>query len=283
MRFSRSRRAMLTAALASPALLASCGGGESIVSRFSPSRVLLVDGGGNSWGQDIRNRYGSAPTVVPTGGTDYSLGATPIGAGLGATTLAQRVDLLLAGGVGGNDLVVLSGGLPDLVALANGTQSTAAASDLGKAMADQVRRLVNAGATRVLVGNPYNLARSPLFRGGPREAIASGLTRAFNDRLKVSMVDLGGTVLLFDVEDLVDRIAFAVNNGSGFANFRNASAPACAGSTVGNGSVSGSTCTSGAFGGNDPGVFLFYDPIYLTEYAQTYFGEQAFNLMRRQW
>jgi len=287
MRFSRSRRAVLAAALASPVLLASCGGGgESIVSRFNPTRAVLIEGGGSSWGQQVASQYGIASVFAPTGGPEYSLGATPIGGGLGATTLQQRVDLALAAGVGEDDLVVLSGGVPDIVAETLGAGSVANIEAVADRMADQILRLVAGGATHVLVASAYDVGRTPRFAGTGQEATASNLTQAFNNRLKVRLAVLNGSPLplvLFDAENLLNRIELPVNSGGGFLNFTNASAPACTGSVQGVGTVSSATCTTGAFGGNDPAVFLFYDPVYLTPYAQTVFGDEAYNVARRVW
>ena len=199
MPFMRLRRAVLTAALASSALLAACGGGD-IVDQFTPSRGVLLDGGGNNWAQNVLNRYGSVPATSPAGTADFAVASTPVGAGLGTPSLAQRVDAALAAGLQEGDLVVLSAGVPDIVAEANGARSTAAMQAAGRAMADQVRRLVDGGAKHVLVANAYDLSKAPQFRGGPLERTAFGLTRAFNDALASE-----GAVSLHVLEQVIDN------------------------------------------------------------------------------
>lgn len=281
MPFLRLRRAVLTAALASSALLVACGGGEDIVDRFTPSRGVLMDAGASSWSLVVLAGYGAVPLLAANGGVEASLASVPVAAGRGTASLAQRIDALLAsGGVSASDLVIVSAGVPDILAETQGAQSTDAMAALGQAMADQVRRLVDAGATHVLVANAYDVGKTPLFRNTPQEAVATRLTRTFNDRLKLAMVDLGDNVLLVDAEEYVNRV---VITGGASYSLNNVSNPACAGSTVGLGSVSASSCTSGAFGTNNPAFHLFYDPVYLTPAGQKLFGDYALALLRERW
>ena len=71
--------------------------------------------------------------------------------------------------------------------------------------------------------------------------------------------------------------------GGGGYGLNNITAPACTGSTPGVGVVSTTTCTSGAFGGNDPNTFLFYDTLYLSETIQRTFGSYVYSALRTFW
>lgn len=277
MPFQRVRRALLVTA--STALLAACGGGNEIVDPFTPTRGVLLDGGESSWSQIVLNGYGAVPTVRPAGTLEQSLGSTPVAAGLGAPTLAERVSIAVAGGLGAGDLVILSAGIPDIVAEVRGAQRAATVTAAAAAVSAEVRRLVAAGARHVLVANVYDVGKTPLFRGTPQEAVATSLTRTFNDALKLQLIDLGESVLLVDAERYYNT---AIGAG-GVGSVRNVTQPACAGSTPGTGAVSGSACTSGAFGANNPATFLFYDPLYLTPVGQSLFASEAFQTLRRRW
>ncbi len=279
MRFLRSRRALLTAALATSALLASCGGGGRIESQFTPARGVLIEGAGTSWAQNVLSRYGSIPAVSVSGGPAYSLGAAPILSGNaaftgGTLTLSQRVDAAVGLGLNGNDLVIVSAGLPDIADPA--VDPTLAA----QAMATQVRRLVTAGARHVLVANNYDVGLTPYAAGLAQQALYTTRTRTFNDALKIAMADLGASVLLIDLELYFNQLVASGAPGTGLTN---GTAAVCGGSVIGTGTVSDAVCASGAFGGNNPAVYLFYDPLYLTVKGQELAGATSFNVLRSRW
>ena len=192
MRFQRLRRAFLAAACLS-SLLAACGGGESVVSKFQPTRVIsfgdaFSDIGQRgtqytinnatrvNWTQEFAGRYGIAISPSSSGGTSYAIGnarvtAKPDAAGDATTpSIADQVSTFLASSrPGPTDIVVVSGGTADVLAevaaYRAGTQDAATTTShlaqAGRELGAQVRRLVDAGATHVLVTGVYNLGRSP--------------------------------------------------------------------------------------------------------------------------
>src|SRR6185369_8282073 len=95
----------------------------------------------------------------------------PDAAGNSATpTVTQQVDQFLAGNaVGANDLLVINGGIADIVAEMAKVNSGAQTSDqmiatvkqAGRDLGAQVRRLVQAGGAHVLVVGTYDLGKSP--------------------------------------------------------------------------------------------------------------------------
>jgi phospholipase/lecithinase/hemolysin len=186
------RRAWLLAAGASALLLASCGGG-SVVSQFSPGRIVAFgdgmadlgqagarytvnDGAINNWTQYIAESFGLTLEPSASGGLSYATGnarvtATPDAAGNAATpTVKDQIDTFLASGsFTGDDLVIVSAGTADVIvqaqAVIEGDISAAQAQlntdQAARQLAAQVRRIVDAGAEHVLVVGPYNLGRSP--------------------------------------------------------------------------------------------------------------------------
>lgn len=275
MPFQRLRRDVLMAALVSSALVVACGGGR-IESDYRPTRGILLDGGGNTWAQFALGGYGAVPTVLPTGGTGYALGSAPINVANGTLTLSQRVDAVLAGGVGADDLILMSGGIPDIAA-AVAANDVAAVTAAASAMAAQVLRLENAGARHILVVNNYDLSITPAFVGS---GAASSLTAAFNLRLLEQINDRRRSTRFIDAFAYFNEVRRAGGGGYGLTDV---TAPACTGSAPGVGIVSTTTCTSGAFGANDPNAFLFYDPMYLSEGIQRTFGSFVYGELRTFW
>jgi phospholipase/lecithinase/hemolysin len=189
------RRAWLLAACASALLLASCGGG-SVVSQFSPGRIVVFgdgmadlgqagarytvnDGSVNNWTQFLAESFGLPLAPSASGGLSYATGNArvadhPDAAGDAATpTVKEQIDAFLASGsFTDKDLVIVSAGTSDVIVQAQavltttGTPITPAQAQVnidqaGRQLAAQVRRLVDAGAEHVFVAGPYNLGVSP--------------------------------------------------------------------------------------------------------------------------
>lgn len=277
MPFQRLRRDVLMAALVSSALVAACGGSR-VDSNYRPTRGVLLDGGGNTWAQFTLDGYGAVPTVLPTGGTGYALGSAPINVANGTLTLSQRVDAVIAGGVGPDDLVLMSGGIPDIAAAVPGND-LAAVNAAAVAMAAQVLRLETAGARHILVVNVYDLSKAPAFAAPATAATANALTLAFNLKLLEELNDRRRSTRFVDAYAYFNEVVRVGGSGYGVSNV---TAPACTGSTQGVGVVSTTACTSGAFGG-DPNAYLFYDPLYLSERIQRTYGSVVYNAVREFW
>jgi phospholipase/lecithinase/hemolysin len=316
MPLKRLRRALLALACVSSALLASCGGGD-IVSQFNPGRLVVFgdafsdlgqngtrytvngSGGVDNWTQQLASRYGLSVAARNAGGTSYATGsarvaAKPDAAGNAATpTVAEQVDAFLgAGSFSATDLVVVSGGVGDLIAegaaAMAGTQTAdqaqAAVEQAGRNLGAQVRRVVDAGATHVVVVGPYNLGRSPWARAAGQQGLMENLTTRFNEALLVSIVDLGSKVLYVDAAlyfNLVtgNAVSYGFDNVTGVAC---ASVDPGAGIGIGAGQVSSALCNTGTLaGGISLGTTLFADPVYVTPAAHVRFGDYAFDRLRQ--
>ncbi|MDB5953896.1 SGNH/GDSL hydrolase family protein [Ramlibacter sp.] len=310
------RRTWLLAA-ASALALTACGGG-SIVSSFSPARVVAFgdsmadlgqtgsrytvnDGTINIWTQYVANSFSLPLTNVAQGGTSYATGNArvtihPDAAGNAATpTVTEQVDAFLAAGKPGpQDLIILSAGTADVIAEAqatiNGTQSSATAvahaQQAGIDLAAQVRRLVNAGATHVVVAGPYNLSRSPWSTQLNQSTLLDATSSGFNDKLLVSLVDLGADVLYVDAALEYNLLTSSPTSSS----LTDATTIVCTsvdpgpGIGTGPGQVNSRLCTPSTIQpGLDFSLFLFADRVYPTPRGQQLFGDFAQARIRDRW
>lgn len=311
------RRAWLLAACASALLVTACGGG-SIVSQFTPDRVVAFgdgfsdmgqngsrytvnDGGQNNWTQYIAARFGLPLAATAAGGLSYATGnarvaAKPDAAGSTTTlTVQEQIDAFLAAGAPREgDLLLVGAGTSDVIvqvqAVLAGAQTEAQmleqVGQAGRDLAAQVRRLVSAGARHVVVVGPYNLGRSPWALQTGRKALMESASGRFNDQLLVSMVDLGQNVLFVDAQLYFNLVTGSPANYA----FDNATTPVCtsldAGPGIGTdvGQVNSNLCTTATI---LPGVnyetFVFADRVYMTPHAHRLFGEYAFNRLHERW
>ncbi|WP_298213314.1 SGNH/GDSL hydrolase family protein [Acidovorax sp.] len=311
------RRTVMVAACASAALLAACGSSttESAISpqRFiafgdalsdvgqNGSRYTVNDGSVNNWTLQVANNYGKPLTSVSAGGTSYATGnarvnAKPDAAGNTSTrTITEQIDAFLAGGSFVNtDLVIVSGGISDVIAgmaaVNAGTQTeaamVAAARKAGEDLAAQVRRLVTAGAKYVVVTGTYDLSKTPWAKTIGREALLTNASSRFNDGLLVGIVDLGANVLYVDSAYYVNLYTGVPGN----YGFNNATTPVCTsvdaknGIGIGAGQVNSALCNSSTLlPSASQTSYVFADPIYLTPSAQRQFGTYAYDRLRARW
>lgn len=309
MRFQRLRRAILAATCLS-SMLAACGGGESVVSRFHPTRVVafgdafsdvgqrgvqytINDTTRTNWTQQLAARYGLTVAPSATGGTSYAIGSARVtakpDAGGDATTpsITDQVGTFLsANAPKDTDIVVVSGGVSDILAevaaFQAGTQdagtATSHVAQAGRELGAQVRRLVGAGATHVVVAGAYNLGRSPWAINSGQTAFAESLVNAFNNALLVSIVDLGSSALYVDAA-LFFNLVTANPLTYGFADAVNVictSVDPGPGIGIGAGQVNSALCTGDTLvPGLTEGVTLFADSVYFTPLGQALFGNYA--------
>jgi len=185
------RRAWLVAACTTALLVAACGGG-SIVSSFTPTRVIAFgdamadlgqngrrytvnDNTVNNWTEFVARGFGLQLAPSAAGGLSFATGnaritATTDAAGnTGTPSVAQQVDAFLAASrPTENDLIMVSAGTSDVIVQAKAVmdgaigeaQAQQNVQQAADALAAQVRRLVDAGARHVVVVGPYNLGRS---------------------------------------------------------------------------------------------------------------------------
>lgn len=310
------RRAWLLAA-ASALLLSACGGGNTVTSRLSPSRVIAFgdamadvgqdgarytvnDGSVNNWVQYVASEYGQAITPSSQGGLDYAWGnarvaATPDAAGVASTpTVKQQIDQFLATHtIDGNDLVIVSAGTADVIKQVRDSldgkqspdQAIANLDQAGSDLADQVKRLVSAGAQHVVITGPYDLGRSPWAIQIGSDAQLHAASSQFNNRLLVSLVNYGTTVLYVDAALYFNQ---QTTSGSKVSNY---TAPVCTsvdttgpGNGTGPGQLNSHLCsTSTLVPGVDYNSFLFADLVYPTPQGHRLFGDYAFGRIRGRW
>lgn len=310
------RRAWLVAAGASALLLAACGGG-SVESQFHPARVVsfgdgLADLGqrgarytvndgsvNNNWTAWVANSYSRPMTTSSAGGTSYAWGnarivAEPDAAGDASTpTVKEQVDAFLAANtLSDSDLVIMSAGTSDVIVQARlaieGAQTTdqmlANVAQAARDYAAQVRRVVNAGATHVVMTGPYNLGRSPWARQTNSGGLLESASTRFNSTLLVEMVDFGRTVLY------VDAALFFNNQTGDGSNFSNRTDVVCTpvdpgpGIGTGTGQVNSTLCNPGTLvTGADYAQYVFADRVYFTPRAHQLFGDYAVNRIRDRW
>lgn len=314
MRFQRLRRAMLAATCLS-FLLAACGGGESVVSQFNPTRVVafgdafsdvgqrgvqytINDPTRINWTQQLAARYGLSLAPSASGGTSYATGsarviAKPDAAGDATTpSVSDQVGQFLAASrPQDRDIVVVSGGIADILAevaaFRAGTQdaatTTSHVAQAGRDLGAQVRRLVGAGANHVLVAGAYNLGRSPWAIASGQAAFAESLVGEFNKALLVSIVDLGSSALFVDTALFYNL----VTANPGAYSFTDVGSVVCTstdagpGIGIGAGQVNSALCTGSTLqAGLTPGTTLFADPVYFTPAGQAVFGNYAADRLR---
>lgn len=314
MRFQRLRRVLLAAACLS-SLLAACGGGGSeVVSKFLPNRLVTfgdafsdigqrgvmytVNGSNFNWTQATASLLGLSLAPSATGGTSYAIGSarvatTPDAAGDATTpTIAGQVSAFLAaGGPQANDAILVEGGIADIIAETQreiaGAQNTEATqanvTAAGRALGDQVRRLVNAGAKHIVMMGTYNLGRTPWATSIGRNAQLEDLSTRFNNALLVSTVDLGANVLYVDAA-LYFNLVTANPGAYGFANVTN---PLCTsvdpgpGIGIGTNQVNSALCTTSTLDANlTPSTTLYADPVYFGPNAHGLWGALVADRLR---
>jgi outer membrane lipase/esterase len=310
------RRALLALASASALLVAACGSG-TIESQLQPTRIVVFgdgfsdvgqtgkrytvnDNGINMWTQELAASFSINLTPVSAGGTAYAtlnarVNSKPDAAGNAATpTIAEQVDAFLAGNtVTANDLIVVSGGISDIVAEAAALNAGAQTSEqmladvrqAGRDLGAQVHRLVQAGATHVVVVGTYDLGKSPWAAASGQAALLSDASTRFNTELLVSIVDLGATTLYVDAALLYNLM---YNNPTVYA-MSNSLDPVCnsvdagPGIGIGAGQVNSALCTTSTLIDTNYGLYLFADRVYPGPSAHIRFGDYAFSRIRSRW
>lgn len=311
------RIALALFAGATAMVLAACGS-SSVASALTPSRFIVFgdalsdigqnggkrytvnDGSVNNWTLQLASHYGKTIAPSSAGGLSYAWGnarvlATPDAAGGSAPPLSAQIDSFLATNqFTSSDLVVIDGGISDLIvamqAVLAGSMTpdamVAAATQTGADLGAQVRRLVNAGAKHVLLASAYDLSKTPWAAAINQKDLLYRATRALNDSLKVSIVDLGANVLYLDTEYYVNLYV----NSPGSFSFSVTNTPVCTsidpsnGLGIGTNQVNSLLCTSATLvSGADPTRYVFADPLYLTPSAHRQFGDYAYDQLTLRW
>jgi phospholipase/lecithinase/hemolysin len=309
------RRALLALASVSALLLAACGS-STIESQFVPARAVVFgdafsdygqrgsrytvnDGSINLWTYDVIASFGLSIAPSASGGLSYAAGSArvntkPDAAGDNTTlTVKEQVDAFLAGNAPTpTDLVIVSGGIADIIAdtakVNAGTMTRdqmiadikLAARDLGA----QVRRLITAGATHVVVVGPYDLSRTPW--GASQADLLTEASTRFNTDLLVSIADLGNNALYVDAALLYNLVTGSPQS----YGFTNSADPVCTsvdpgpGIGIGAGQINSALCTTSTIvTGADINTYVFADRVYPTAQGQRKFGDYAFDRIKARW
>ncbi|MDR2332117.1 MAG: SGNH/GDSL hydrolase family protein [Burkholderiaceae bacterium] len=312
------RRTFVAAACASAALLTACGS-SSVDSAISPDRFVVFgdgladqgqlgtsftvnDGSVNNWTSQLAARYDVKLTPASKGGWNYAYGnarvsQSPDAAGnAGTPTVVKQIDTFLAANkFTGNDMVVISAGVSDVIAntmaFVNGTitqdQLMANATQAGADLAAQVTRVINAGAKHVVVTGTFDLGRTPWAKQIDKEQLLTQVMLALNNRLKIDINPLGGKQVLY-IDAAYQVNLFQGNPGAyGFQNSDTAictSVDTSAGIGTGNNRVNSALCTPNTLLPNaDPIRYVFSDNVYLTPEANRRLGDYARDIIVLQW
>ena len=287
---SWSRRAALALVCAgTTALLAACGSG-SVVSDLAPTRFIVVgDGfmdvgqngyrfsvndGSNNWVQDLAAHYSLTVAPANAGGWAYAQGHARVAAadttsGTNAPSVTAQIDAMLARTAlhPTDDVVVMGGGISDIVAAVGATgisaATTQAVKDAGKALGQQVQRVVNAGGKHVLVVGAYNVGHTPWAAQLGQQSAITQLSVDFNDALGISIVDLGKNVLSVDPA-LLHNLIYSKPGNYQFDNGRDA---VCT-------TPDATTCTAATVAVPDYNKWLYADAVYLTPRASRLFASK---------
>ena len=295
--FRRTARALVGAAAV--ALLAACGSG-SVVSDLEPKRFLTVgdsfmdvgqsgsrytvNDGAPNWVQGLAAHYNQGISPASAGGFGYAQGYARVASAdpAGAPSVQAQIDALLARTAlnANDDVVIVNGGTHDIVAAVTATGLSEATNqsvrEAGKALADQVRRLVNAGGKHVAVAGVPLLGDTPWGRSVNRDAV-NALSLLFNTALTTNIVDLGANVLYLDAAFFFSLMYDKPKN----YQFDNGQDAVCT-------TPDASSCTPATVVTADYNSYLFADGLHYTPRAHQRFGsdsysENAYQRFKNRW
>jgi len=313
------RRTVLVALCATTALLAACGS-SSTESAINPSRFIgfgdaftdlgqkgtrytVNNGSVNNWAAQLATRYGKTIAPSATGGTSYATAHARIALKPDAVgdatnrTITEQIDTFLASNrFGSEDVVLVNGGISDIIAnmaaVQAGTMTSAdmvaASRKAGQDLAVQVRRLVTAGAKYVAVSGTYDLGKTPWAKSIKQESLLSEASGRFNEAFLVAVVDMGANVLYIDSAYYVNLyisnpVAYRFNSNN-ISTAVCTSVDAGAGIGIGTGKVNSALCnTSTLLPNANIDAYIFADDVYMTPSAHRQLGDYAYDQIRARW
>jgi phospholipase/lecithinase/hemolysin len=284
------------------AVLSGCGSG-SIVSPFKPTRIVVIgdgmsdvgqlgttrrytvnDSSSNNWALEFAVGYGLTVSPAASGGQGYAQGNARItsavdAAGGSAPSITQQISTYLAQGTPlAGDLIVVNGGASDVVAQMTAYKAgavteaamAAAIAQAGTELGKQIRRLVDAGAQRVVIAGMPNVSKTPWATTIGETARLSTLSIALNDALLTEIWDMGSHVFFVDMAYYVNIVTATPANTLGAGAV--ATTPVCTsvdasnnGIGTGVGQVNASLCnTSTLISGANHNVYVFADALHFT-------------------
>lgn len=313
------RRTVLVALCATTALLAACGS-SSTESAINPSRFIgfgdaftdlgqkgtrytVNDGSVNNWVAQVTTRYGKTLAPSSTGGLSFAsaharIAIKPDAVGDASNrTITEQIDTFLASNqFGSEDVVLVNGGISDIIAnmaaVQAGTMTSAdmvaASRKAGQDLATQVRRMVTAGAKYVVVSGTYDLGKTPWAKSIGQQSLLSEASGRFNEAFLVAVVDLGANVLYIDSAYYVN-LYITSPEAYRFSN-STTGAPICTsvdagvGIGIGVGKVNSALCnTSTLLPGATLSRYVFADDVYMTPSAHKQLGDYAYDQIRERW
>lgn len=284
----------LAAALATG--LSACGSGD-VVSAITPERFIAFgdgvsdlgqttgrytvnDGTVNTWADKLAGRYGKTITAQSVGGLGYAQGHAVDQAP--TVTVSTQIDRFLAAQkIGANDVVLMNLPMSEVLSPASavkaGTLSETSALNqadaAGRKYANEVKRLIAAGAKYIVVAGVYDLGVSPWAVTVNQKGLLSALSLKMNDAFKTEAVNLGQHLLYIDHAFVLNR---SVLNGGGFG-FSNVKDTVCT-------TPSALTCTpSTLVSGANAARYVFADLIHTTPALNQQFGDYAYDQLRARW
>lgn len=313
------RRTLAAATACAALVLLSACGSSSTESAFTPERVVsfgdafsdlgqtggkytVNDGNVSHWLDQVSQRFERPIAATAAGGLGYGTASArvtrkPDPAGSDTVpTVTEQIDRFLATQtVNGNDLVILGGGIADIVAeekaLLAGSQTEAQMMEnlgqAGRELAAQARRLVAAGVRHVVVVGALNVGFTPWAgEEGPRTRRLTDASLTFNEQFLVAAVDLGANVLYVDALYYFNLLS----TEPGDFDLSNAAVPVCTsvdpgpGIGIGDGQVNSSLCnTSTLLAGVDYNRYAYADALYPAPRAHRLFGDYAYDRIRNRW
>ena len=241
-------------------------------------RYTVNDGSLNIWTQYMAALYGLPLVASDQGGLSYARGDALVSSG--PNSIEAQVDKMLAANkFAAGDLVVLNGGVADIVTTAARTditydQKVASLNAAGLAMAAQVNRIVQAGATHVLAAGVWPLGQTPLGTETGQVTNLNNLTLAFNNAFKIGMVNLGANVLWLDSATYYNNVYY---NPTAYPPLNNVVTKACT-------TVLVTDCTPATITpGFDYNTLLFANGVYPTPSGHRLLGQYAQNQVKNRW
>jgi phospholipase/lecithinase/hemolysin len=222
--------------------------------------------------------YGLPLVASDQGGLSYARGDALVSSG--PNSIVGQIDKMLAANkFAAGDLVVLNGGLADIVTTAARTditydQKVANLNAAGLALAEQVNRIVQAGATHVLATGVWPLGQTPLGTETGQVDNLNNLSLAFNNAFKIGMVNLGANVLYLDSATYYSNVYY---NPAAYPPLTNTVDKACT-------TVLVTDCTPATITpGFDYNTLLFANGVYPTPSGHRLLGQYAQNQVRNRW
>ncbi|RMX04805.1 GDSL family lipase [Corticibacter populi] len=257
-----------------------------------------------NWTEQVASSYGRSITAQANGGYSYAEGNARVTAedatGGGATSVQAQVSNFLASNqFGEDDLVLISAGASDVIALArqvmDGTLDVASARqsarEAGIALMTQVKRLEDNGAKYVVVALLYRLDETPWGTAnsgytGLLDGNSDSLVRHFNDGIKIAAVEqkvsnalsvdfeyyvnyMYGYPSYFSFSNIADPVCNSVDDGNGIG--------------IGTGQVSSAKCTTDTLIDSSYDSYMFADPVYVTPSAHRQLGTYAYDEITDRW